>query len=107
MLLECVKLGIPLKTLDLRTCTADDRAVQLLSEIVVDVQGPVKEESGYLDGRRRGGAGVLGEEGGRDEKRFRCWDSDSDKSSDDTSDDDPHDTSDVETSSTDSQIVLS
>lgn len=70
MLMECVELGIPLGTLDLRTCTAaaSDRAVQLLSEIVVDVQGPVMKESGDLNGRRRGSAGVLGEEGGGDEE---------------------------------------
>jgi hypothetical protein len=64
MLIEFVELGLPLRTLDLRTCTTDDRVVQLLSEIVVDIQGPVKERSGYLDWRRPGGAGVLGEEGG-------------------------------------------
>jgi hypothetical protein len=68
MLIECIELGIPLKTLDLRTCTATNRAVQLLSEIiVVDVQGPVKNGSGDLNGRRRGSAGVL-EEGGSDEE---------------------------------------
>jgi hypothetical protein len=68
MLIECVELGIPLRTLDLRTCTATNRAVQLLSEIVVDVRGPVKNESGDPNGRRRGSAGVLGEEGGRGEE---------------------------------------
>ena len=46
MLIECVELGIPLGTLNLRTCIASNRAVQLLSEIVVDVWGPVKKESG-------------------------------------------------------------
>jgi F-box-like len=70
MLMECVEIGILLGILDLRTCTAaaSDRAVQLLSEIVVDVQGPVMKESGDLNGRRRGSAGVLGEEGGGDEE---------------------------------------
>jgi hypothetical protein len=68
MLIECVELGIPLRTLDLRTCTASNRAVRLLSEIVVDVRGPVKKESGDLNERRRGSVGVLGEEGGRDEE---------------------------------------
>jgi hypothetical protein len=71
MLIECVELGIPLRTLDLRTCTvtASNRAVtvQLLSEIVVDVQGPVEKKSGYLNGRGRGSAGVLGGEGEGDE----------------------------------------
>ena len=67
MLIECVGLGIPLETLDLRTCTvtASNRAVRLLSEIVVDVRGPVKKESGDLNQRRRGGTGVLG---GRNEE---------------------------------------
>ena len=64
MLIECVRLGIPLKTLDLRTCTASNRAFRLLSEILVDVKGPVRKESGDLNGRRRGSAGVLGEDGG-------------------------------------------
>jgi hypothetical protein len=68
MLIECVELGIPLRTLDLRTCMATSRAVQLLSEIVVEVRGPVKKQSGDPNGRRRGSAGVLGEEGGRGEE---------------------------------------
>jgi hypothetical protein len=68
ILIECVELGVPLRTLDLRTCTVADRGVQLLSEIVVDVQGPVKKESGDLSGRRRGSAGAVGEEGRRDEE---------------------------------------
>ncbi|KAF8492734.1 hypothetical protein F5888DRAFT_869588 [Russula emetica] len=68
MLIECAELGTPLRTLDLRTCTAANRAVQLLSEIVVDVQGPVKKESRDLNGRRQGGAGVFDGEGGRDEE---------------------------------------
>jgi hypothetical protein len=64
MLIDCIELGIPLRTLDLRTCTATNRAVQLLGEIVVDVQGPVNN----LGERRRGSAGVLGEERGRDDE---------------------------------------
>jgi hypothetical protein len=68
MLIGCVELGILLRTLDLRTCTATNRAVQLLSEIVVDVQGPVRKVSGDLNGRRRGSTGVLGKEGGRDDE---------------------------------------
>jgi len=40
MLMERVGQGKPLETLDLRACIATDRAVQLLAEIVVDVQGP-------------------------------------------------------------------
>jgi len=68
MLTDCIELGIRLRMLDLRSCTVDNRAVQLLSEIVVDVQGPVKRESRYFDGTRRGGAGDLGEEG--EEVRF-------------------------------------
>jgi hypothetical protein len=37
-----VEQGVPLETLDLRTCLATSRAVELLSEIVVDVLGPDK-----------------------------------------------------------------
>lgn len=65
MLIERVEPGIPLGMLDLRTCVAGTkRAVQLLSEIVVDVYAPVKKESGDLSGRRWGSAGALGEEEG-------------------------------------------
>jgi hypothetical protein len=42
-LMKRVKLGVPLETLDLRTCPPDPAnpgAVQLLNEIVVDVLGP-------------------------------------------------------------------
>ena len=34
--------GVPLETLDLSTCFATSRAVELLSEIVVDVLGPIE-----------------------------------------------------------------
>ncbi|KAH9170564.1 hypothetical protein EDB89DRAFT_2230573 [Lactarius sanguifluus] len=39
-LMKRVEQGIPLETLDLRTCLATIRAVELLSEIVVDVVSP-------------------------------------------------------------------
>ena len=35
-----VEQGVPLETLDLRTCIATSRAVELLSEIMVDVLDP-------------------------------------------------------------------
>ena len=37
MLIERVEQGVPLEVLDLSTCVADDRSIQLLREIVVDV----------------------------------------------------------------------
>jgi hypothetical protein len=40
MLIGRVEQGVPMEVLDLRTCVAADRAVQLLTEIVVDVQEP-------------------------------------------------------------------
>ena len=40
ILIERVEQGVPLEYLDLRTCAAADRTIQLLAEIVVDVQGP-------------------------------------------------------------------
>ncbi|KAI0288811.1 hypothetical protein BC826DRAFT_971340 [Russula brevipes] len=40
MLKERVKQGVPFQALDLRTCVAADHAIKLLTEIVVDVQGP-------------------------------------------------------------------
>jgi hypothetical protein len=36
-----VEQGVPLEALDLQSCIATNRAVELLSEIVVDVLGPV------------------------------------------------------------------
>ena len=41
MLIERVEQGVPLEVLDLRTCFAADRAIQLLKEIVVEVQEPL------------------------------------------------------------------
>ena len=41
MLKERVKQGVPLQAIDLCTCVAADHAIKLLTEIVVDVQGPV------------------------------------------------------------------
>jgi hypothetical protein len=40
-LMKRVEQGVPLETLDLHSCLATSRAVDLLSEIVVDVLGPV------------------------------------------------------------------
>ncbi|KAH8989733.1 hypothetical protein EDB92DRAFT_840694 [Lactarius akahatsu] len=39
-LMKRVEQGVPLETLDLRKCLATSRAIELLSEIVVDVLGP-------------------------------------------------------------------
>ncbi|KAF8267395.1 hypothetical protein EI94DRAFT_1786473 [Lactarius quietus] len=41
-LMKRVEQGVPLETLDLRTCRATTYTVQLLSEIVVDVWGPTE-----------------------------------------------------------------
>ena len=41
-LMKRVEQGVPLETLDLRTCHATSHTVQLLSEIVVDVWGPAE-----------------------------------------------------------------
>jgi hypothetical protein len=40
VLIKRVEQGVPMETLDLRTCIVTDRAIQLLAEIVVDVRGP-------------------------------------------------------------------
>ncbi|KAH9033657.1 hypothetical protein EDB84DRAFT_1438202 [Lactarius hengduanensis] len=42
-LMKRVEQGVPLETLDLRTCVGTPRAVQLLGEIVVDVSGPEED----------------------------------------------------------------
>jgi hypothetical protein len=39
-LMKRVEQGVPLETLDLRTCVSASRPIELLSEIVVDVMGP-------------------------------------------------------------------
>ena len=39
-LMNCVEQGVPLETLDLSECLASSCAVELLSEIVVEVLGP-------------------------------------------------------------------
>ncbi|KAF8481670.1 hypothetical protein DFH94DRAFT_732327 [Russula ochroleuca] len=49
MLIDLVELDIPLRTLDLRKCNTSDRAVQLLSEIVVDVWGGGDEREDDFD----------------------------------------------------------
>ena len=41
-LMKRIEQGVPLETLDLRTCHATNFAVSLLSEIVVDVWGPAE-----------------------------------------------------------------
>jgi hypothetical protein len=41
MLIKRVEQGVPLEVLDLGTCAAADREIQLLAEIVVDVQQPL------------------------------------------------------------------
>ena len=40
MLIKRIKQGVPLEVLDLRTCFAHSRAIQLLKKIVVEVQEP-------------------------------------------------------------------
>ena len=42
VLMKRAEQGVPLETLDLRSCLASNRAVELLSEIVVDVMGPAE-----------------------------------------------------------------
>ena len=39
-LMKRVEEGVPIETLDLRTCLSGSRSIELLSEIVVDVLGP-------------------------------------------------------------------
>lgn len=43
MLIKRVEQGVPLEVLDLRTCIAANRVIQLLAEIVIEVQGPLDE----------------------------------------------------------------
>ena len=44
MLIKRKEQGVPLETLDLRTCIASERAIQLLAKIVGDVKGPAKTQ---------------------------------------------------------------
>jgi hypothetical protein len=53
MLIERVEQGVPLEYLDLRTCLAAVRTMQLLAEIVVDVQEPLETLSVSLEEEKR------------------------------------------------------
>ena len=65
MLVKLMELEIPLTTLNLRTCIASDRAVQFLSGIVDDVQGPITIGPEDPVRKRGGDTGVI-EEGTRE-----------------------------------------
>ena len=49
MLIERVEQGVPLEVLDLCTCVVTDRAIRLLAEIVIDVQGPLDTRQGEME----------------------------------------------------------
>ena len=102
MLIKLIELKSPLRTLDLRTCIASNRAVRLLSEIVVDVKGPDKESRDFYN-KRRGRMDALDSEGeGYEEYGFDdmslflgSWDWDiGDADEYDTDDDDDGDSDD-------------
>jgi hypothetical protein len=63
-LIKRMKQGAPLENLDLRTCDADERGIQLLAEIVGNVQGPARPpkmgDPAFFDWE--GGVGSPGEE---------------------------------------------
>ncbi len=106
MLFVRVELEIPLRTLDLRTCTVPDCAVQFLGEILLDVKGPMKRESGGK-GQARTVTDVIsekvendgeddGEDDGFDDKLsfHASWVTDDDDFGGSNSDDDASDDSD-------------
>jgi hypothetical protein len=49
VLIGRVEQGVPLQDLDLRTCLAVNRAIQLLAEIVVDVEGPLDAPPTWME----------------------------------------------------------
>ena len=59
VLMKRVEQGVPLEALNLKTCFATDHAVRLLSEIVVDVLGPMETFSAWEDEAR--GAFIRGD----------------------------------------------
>ena len=92
MIIKLVELRVPLRALDLRMCLVGNRAIQLLGEIMVNMQGPEKRESGDIDRKRRGNFEVLTEEARRfeDEDGFdiflpflASWDTNDDDDDDD------------------------
>jgi hypothetical protein len=99
MLIDRVGQGIPLETLDLRACIATDRAVQLLAEIVVDVQGPPEaidtSDPAFIDWSREAGSDDDSDEDGYydtdededDEAEFEDYSDDYDYYSDSYHDD--------------------
>jgi hypothetical protein len=87
MLLERVEQGVPLEYLDLRTCVAAKRAIQLLAEIVVDVQEPLDAPPNAMEPFGwHGGIGFYNEVGFADEQV--SWYSDTDDGEDDDGDED-------------------
>jgi hypothetical protein len=62
MLMKRVEQGVPLEVLDLRTCYAADRAIQLLAEIVIDVQEPLDTRQMVMEELfKHGGIGYCNE----------------------------------------------
>jgi hypothetical protein len=90
MLIERVEQGVPLEYLDLRTCVAANRAIQLLAEIVVDVQEPLDAPPNAMEPLGwHGGIGFYNEVGFADEQV--SWYSDTDDGEDDDRDEDDDD----------------
>jgi F-box-like len=83
--------GTPLEVLDLRTCIATERAIQLLAEIVGDVQGPAKplEAGNPMFSNWKGGVDFFDEQEKRmeDDYGIESGDGDEDDDSDDGWDD--------------------
>jgi hypothetical protein len=95
MLIERVEQGVPLEYLDLRTCVAANRAIQLLAEIVVDVQEPLRAPPKAMElFCWHGGIGYYDEVGFADEQA--SWYSGTDDGEDDDGDEDEDEDEDEE-----------
>ncbi|KAH9970307.1 hypothetical protein BGW80DRAFT_1331914 [Lactifluus volemus] len=74
VLIKRVEQGVPIETLDLRTCKVTNRAFQLLAEIVVDVRGPAsfdRKQTAFSYGPGEGDEGS--EEVTEDEQEEWPW----------------------------------
>jgi hypothetical protein len=94
MLIERVEQGVPLEYLDLRTCIAANRAIQLLAEIVVDVQEPLNAPSMEMEEafRWHRGIGYYNEVGFSNESSSWYSDTDDDEDGDEDEDEEEYET---------------
>ena len=104
MLIVRVEQGVPLQTVDLRACLMTTRIVQLLSEIVVDVQG--YEHQFSMGTRWRPVFCFQRGVGGNDDDAYGDESDDSESISDDEDEEDENEGGDFDVDSVYSQMII-